>query len=655
MSADHDEFAAVLLARKVITSEQLVEAWKLAGRRQVPVEDALVMLGHATTDEVNAARAILAPSSRWLDYADLLVWRRIITAEQLEEARSASRQTGARLIDAMVKLGHASEEQVMRAMAEFNGLPFIDLTEVTIPPAIIELMPESVARENVVLPLAVDGPVLKVITSEPSDVSTLEKLQFILNREIAFVVAVRNQIVEAINRHYGESETESVDSMLAEFTDTAIDFTETEATRGGSIDLKLTTCETRDADVPLEETSPAGAARPVERRATVRYYHRMNPQRTFPLLVILSPHQIEAVVQRGVRQAQSQAFRVEQGSLVEIEPVLPGCACFPPREQVRVGAGEVSVTFWVVPQVLGRVMQARVVVRQEGDTLAEVPLEMAVVEQSLTRLVGALSLVLPFVLFILKQYGLDYDSQKEQDFSLYAEIARWLLARLTPEVLTGLLLAATVGLYFWLRPRRRDVFWDVKTREPAAVPTPAPEEPRREAAAAPKPKPEDLLERAKAAFARGEEREGERLLGELLAARPLDTAGLLLLAEQREKAGKHATAVVLYERALATGRCEARAYFRASLAAHLSGDTARALGILEEAETDLPPEQMRGPMWYNRGCFAARLGRFPEALRCLNRAVDAGFDDLDKFRADPDLEPLRWHAGFRRLLAEVAR
>jgi type IV pilus assembly protein PilB len=57
------------------------------------------------------------------------------------------------------------------------------------------------------------------------------------------VLAPREQIVEAINRHYGQSETESVDSMLAEFTDTAIDFTETEATSG------VTAGETEDAPV----------------------------------------------------------------------------------------------------------------------------------------------------------------------------------------------------------------------------------------------------------------------------------------------------------------------------------------------------------------------------------------------------------------------
>ena len=69
--------------------------------------------------------------------------------------------------------------------------------------------------------------------SDPSDFDTVQKLQFILNKDIQPVLAPREQIIEAINRHYGQSETESVDSMLAEFTDTAIDFTETEATGAG--------------------------------------------------------------------------------------------------------------------------------------------------------------------------------------------------------------------------------------------------------------------------------------------------------------------------------------------------------------------------------------------------------------------------------------
>src|SRR5207253_9367204 len=48
-------------------------------------------------------------------------------------------------------------------------------------------------------------------------------------KDIQPVLAAKEQIVEAINRHYGQTETESVDSMLQEFTDTQIDFTETES------------------------------------------------------------------------------------------------------------------------------------------------------------------------------------------------------------------------------------------------------------------------------------------------------------------------------------------------------------------------------------------------------------------------------------------
>lgn len=167
------------------------------------------------------------------DFTDILVRKQILSPDQLEEAKGLQQQTGVKIQDALVKLEYATMEQIMTAIAEFHGLQFIDLTEVTIPAAVVELVPESVARENIVLPLAQDNGALKIIMSDPSDFDTVQKLQFILNKDIQPVLAPREQIVEAINRHYGQTETESVDSMLAEFTDTAIDFTETEATASG--------------------------------------------------------------------------------------------------------------------------------------------------------------------------------------------------------------------------------------------------------------------------------------------------------------------------------------------------------------------------------------------------------------------------------------
>jgi type IV pilus assembly protein PilB len=77
------------------------------------------------------------------------------------------------------------------------------------------------------LPLAEDDGTLKVLMSDPLDFDTREKLRFILNRNIEVALAPRDMILEAINKHYGQQDGESADSMLQEFTDTAIDFTET--------------------------------------------------------------------------------------------------------------------------------------------------------------------------------------------------------------------------------------------------------------------------------------------------------------------------------------------------------------------------------------------------------------------------------------------
>src|SRR6478609_8515617 len=163
------------------------------------------------------------------DFTDVLIRRRLISPDQLSEAENLAASTGIKLQDAFVKLQTLSATEIMQAVAEHHGVQFVDLTELEIPKAITELVPESVARENVVLPLSLEGNVLKIITADPANYETVQKLQFILNKDIVPVLAVPEQITEAINRNYGQTETESVDSMLVEFTDTAIEFTQTES------------------------------------------------------------------------------------------------------------------------------------------------------------------------------------------------------------------------------------------------------------------------------------------------------------------------------------------------------------------------------------------------------------------------------------------
>ena len=105
--------------------------------------------------------------------------------------------------------GENENESGPSEWSKFVCMQSVSLQDVTIPPAIIEMVPEAVARENVVIPLSQVNGILRIVVHDPSDFDTLQKLQFILNKDIQPVLAPKEQIVEAINRHYGRTETES--------------------------------------------------------------------------------------------------------------------------------------------------------------------------------------------------------------------------------------------------------------------------------------------------------------------------------------------------------------------------------------------------------------------------------------------------------------
>lgn len=80
------------------------------------------------------------------------------------------------------------------------------------PLRVIELMPESVARENLLFPLAVQGRVMLIAAADPRDGDTAQQLEFILNRDVILVGAAEDDIQGAIERHYGLTELEPIDS-----------------------------------------------------------------------------------------------------------------------------------------------------------------------------------------------------------------------------------------------------------------------------------------------------------------------------------------------------------------------------------------------------------------------------------------------------------
>jgi hypothetical protein len=470
------------------------------------------------------------------DFTSILLRRKLLTPTQLRGAESLRRQTSGRLHDVLIEFGYISAEQVRSVLAELrhsdhsSQLPeWVDLTGISIPTEIVALVPESVARQYLAMPLGIIDGLLYVAMPAPDDRESLARLEFILDRPIRPAGAAREQIIDCIDRHYRQPIDEKgpvrprkeqprrmmlARQVLQEInasgrqwnkqTQLAMDDAAREARDFGGWDLRTPSATVATAGAPQidmsdsadfclaleeeEETPAPPAAMPsvltrragrgaygqglhyavrVERQATIRYYSQMSPERMFPLLVVISEQAIGEVVQKHVAQKQSEKFQVELGSDVEVEPILPGCECFPPKETIKIEQKQSTAQFWVVPRVLGEVMGARVVIRQNGTVLAVVPLQIRVVKQTATMCVGAMNFCVPFVSMLLKQSELSLTSS-DGGSGLLAALVGWLLVMLSPEVMAALLLAATIGLYLWLRPRQRDLFWDI---EPQTGPT----------------------------------------------------------------------------------------------------------------------------------------------------------------------------------------
>ncbi len=113
-------------------------------------------------------------------------------------------------------------------------------------------------------------------------------------------------------------------------------------------------------------------------------------------------------------------------------------------------------------------------------------------------------------------------------------------------------------------------------------------------------------------------------------------------------------AVEAYQRALASGMNHGLLHFRLGYALHVTGNPEEALEHHKNA-VQLPLHALRIDALHNCACACALLGRKDEALGWLERAVDAGFVDLNQVRSDTDLDSLRADPRFIAIVAGIGK
>ena len=133
---------------------------------------------------------------------EILLARGAVTEEQVQKALDYQRSNQCKIGEAFVRLGHCSQEDVTRALANHFQLKFVNLSKHTLPKELIDKVPKDVALEHKIIPVAQQGRKLFIAMSDPLDFFTLDNLRFILGTEVDCVLATPEGVEEALDEYY---------------------------------------------------------------------------------------------------------------------------------------------------------------------------------------------------------------------------------------------------------------------------------------------------------------------------------------------------------------------------------------------------------------------------------------------------------------------
>jgi type IV pilus assembly protein PilB len=134
---------------------------------------------------------------------EILVRTGLIDSVSLSRAQQAE-QTEDSLIQVIISLGLANEEQIVAAVARHLRLDALDEDLPEIAVDVAALIPADFCRKKGIVPLALQGKTLRVALSDPTDYSTLQDIEFRTGKRIVATVARRSQIEKLVQQTYPE-------------------------------------------------------------------------------------------------------------------------------------------------------------------------------------------------------------------------------------------------------------------------------------------------------------------------------------------------------------------------------------------------------------------------------------------------------------------
>lgn len=157
---------------------------------------------------------VLTPTTQ-KQVQDILVDEGAITEDKLDELQKKAKKDNEPLFSLLLKEGHVSDEQLTRALASVNKIPYVNLTNAHIEPKILDLLPQEVAEHYMAVPLGEMQNKLVVAMLDADNVQAADFLSNKIGRPLK-VYAASEEGIRHVLEQYSKVIQSGVSSILAQ-------------------------------------------------------------------------------------------------------------------------------------------------------------------------------------------------------------------------------------------------------------------------------------------------------------------------------------------------------------------------------------------------------------------------------------------------------
>src|SRR6266571_7279996 len=134
--------------------------------------------------------------------ADILIKEGAVSKDAAESARNL-RETGEFLGDTLVRLGHITENVLIRALQKNLGIDFIELRETDIDPSVVSIIPLDICQRHRIVPVRMETGQLILAMADPSDLMLCDNITRITGLKVVPYIAVSSEIDTALIKAAG--------------------------------------------------------------------------------------------------------------------------------------------------------------------------------------------------------------------------------------------------------------------------------------------------------------------------------------------------------------------------------------------------------------------------------------------------------------------